>query len=107
MARERFNRQIAQVYSLMEFDEVFDQIYLDDNFDLKIVRRRKDTTAHDSVASLSRGEKETAGLVLMLAGKQEYLPDFPLFLADETSFYDATRFRRWWNSSSPWFPIPW
>ncbi|MFQ6676407.1 MAG: archaea-specific SMC-related protein [Fidelibacterota bacterium] len=94
VARERFNRQIAQVYSLMEFDEVFDRIYLDDNFDLRIVRRRKGTTTHDSVASLSRGEKETAGLVLMLAGKQEYLPDFPLFLADETSFYDATRFRR-------------
>lgn len=94
VVRERFNQQIAQVYSLMEFDEVFDRIYLDDNFDLKIVRRQKGTTTHDSVDSLSRGEKETAGLVLMLAGKQEYLLDFPLFLADETSFYDATRFRR-------------
>jgi len=33
-------------------------------------------------------------LTLMLAGREAYLPDFPLFIADETTFYDATRFRR-------------
>ena len=92
--RDMFNDQIAQVYSLLEFDEVFDRIFLDEDFDLRIVRRRKGLTTEDSAASLSRGEKETAGLVLMLAGKQQYLPDFPFFIADETSFYDATRFRR-------------
>lgn len=94
VVRERFNEQIAQVYSLMEFDEVFDRVFLDENFDLQIIRRHKGLTTEDSVASLSRGEKETVGLVLMLAGKQEHLPDFPFFVADETSFYDATRFRR-------------
>lgn len=94
VVRERFNEQIAQVYSLMEFDEVFDKIFLDENFDLQIIRRRKSLTTQDSVTSLSRGEKETVGLVLMLAGKQEHLPEFPFFMADETSFYDDTRFRR-------------
>lgn len=32
--------------------------------------------------------------MLMLAGREAYLPDFPLFIADETTFYDSTRFRR-------------
>ncbi len=94
VVRKRFNEQITQVYSVMEFDDVFDKIFLDENFDLQIIRRQKGLTTQDSVASLSRGEKETVGLVLMLAGKQEHLPDFPFFIADETSFYDATRFRR-------------
>ena len=94
VVRERFNKQIAQVYSLMEFDEVFDKIFLDESFDLQIIRRYKGLTTQDSVTSLSHGEKETVGFVLMLAGKQEHLPEFPFFIADETSFYDGTRFRR-------------
>lgn len=94
VVRKRFNEQIVQVYSLMEFDEVFDKIFLDEEFNLQIIRRHKGLTTQDSYESLSRGEKETVGLILMLAGNQEHLPDFPFFIADETSFYDATRFRR-------------
>ena len=92
--RDMFNERIAEVYRLLEFDKDFEQIYLDDGFQLKIIRRFGDQKKPDNINTLSRGEKETVALVLMLAGREAYLPDFPLFIADETTFYDSTRFRR-------------
>jgi DNA repair exonuclease SbcCD ATPase subunit len=92
--RNMFNERITEVYRLLEFDKDFERIYLDDGFQLKIIRRFGDQRKDDSVNTLSRGEKETVALVLMLAGREAYLPDFPLFIADETTFYDSTRFRR-------------
>ena len=93
--RDMFNERIAEVYRLLEFDMAFERIYLDDGFQLKIVRRFGDQKKpEDNINTLSHGEKETAALVLMLAGREAYLPDFPLFIADETTFYDATRLRR-------------
>lgn len=92
--RDMFNERITEVYSLLEFDKDFERIYLDDGFQLKIIRRFGDQRKPDNINTLSRGEKETVALVLMLAGREAYLPDFPLFIADETTFYDSTRFRR-------------
>ena len=92
--RDMFNDHITEVYRLLEFDKDFERIYLDDGFQLKITRKFGDQRKLDSINSLSRGEKETMALTLMLAGREAYLPDFPLFIADETTFYDATRFRR-------------
>lgn len=92
--RDMFNDRITEVYQLLEFDKDFERIYLDDGFQLKIIRRFGDQKRPDSINTLSRGEKETVALVLMLAGREAYLPDFPLFIADETTFYDSTRFRR-------------
>ena len=92
--RSMFNERITEVYRLLEFDKDFERIYLDDGFQLKIIRRFGDQRKPDSINTLSRGEKETVALVLMLAGREAYLPDFPLFIADETTFYDSTRFRR-------------
>jgi hypothetical protein len=92
--RDMFNNRITKVYHLLEFDKDFERIYLDDGFQPKIIRKFGDQRKPDSINTLSRGEKETVALVLMLAGKEAYLPDFPLFIADETTFYDATRFRR-------------
>ena len=89
-----FNARIDEVYRLLEFDESFEQIYLDDQFNLKIIRRFHGQRKEASINTLSRGEKETVALVLMLAGREAYLPDFPFFIADETTFYDATRFKR-------------
>lgn len=92
--RDMFNERITEVYRLLEFDKDFERIYLDDGFQLKIIRRFGDQRKPDNISTLSRGEKETVALVLMLAGREAYLPDFPLFIADETTFYDSTRFRR-------------
>jgi len=92
--RDMFNERITEVYSLLEFDKDFERIYLDDGFQLKIIRRFGDQRKPDNINTLSRGEKETVALVLMLAGREAYLPDFPLFIADETTFYDSTRFKR-------------
>jgi len=92
--RDMFNERITEVYRLLEFDKDFERIYLDDGFQLKIIRRFGDQRKPDNINTLSRGEKETVALVLMLAGREAYLPDFPLFIADETTFYDSTRFRR-------------
>ncbi|GAI67997.1 unnamed protein product, partial [marine sediment metagenome] len=92
--RDMFNERIGEVYHLLDFDEDFERIYLDDGFQLKIIRRFRGQRKPDSINTLSRGEKETVALVLMLAGREAYLPDFPLFIADETTFYDSTRFRR-------------
>lgn len=92
--RDMFNERIAEVYRLLEFDKDFERIYLDDAFQMKIIRRFGGQRKPDNVNTLSRGEKETVALVLMLAGREAYLPDFPLFIADETTFYDSTRFRR-------------
>jgi len=92
--RDMFNEHITEVYRLLEFDKDFERIYLDDGFQLKIIRRFGDQRRPDNINTLSRSEKETVALVLMLAGREAYLPDFPLFVADETTFYDSTRFRR-------------
>ena len=92
--RDMFNERIAEVYRLLEFDKDFERIYLDDGFELKIIRRFGDQRKPDNINTLSRGEKETVALVLMLAGREAYLPDFPFFIADETTFYDSTRFRK-------------
>ena len=91
--KNEFNKQIAEVYKLLQFGD-FERIYLDDNFDIKIIRRFRGQKKQDSILTLSRGEKETVGMVLMLAGREKYVNDFPMFIADETTFYDRTRFKR-------------
>ena len=99
-----FNDHIKEVYELLEFDEDFEQIYLDDQFDLKIIRRFAGQRKLDTINTLSRSEKETVGLVLMLAGREAYIPEFPFFIADETSFFDPTRFKRIVNYVSEQVP---
>ena len=91
-----FNEHIREVYELLEFSEDFEQIYLDDQYNLKIVRRFQGQRKLDTINTLSRSEKETVALVLMLAGREAYLSndEFPFFIADETSFFDPTRFKR-------------
>ena len=89
-----FNDHIKVVYELLQFDEDFEQIYLDDQFNLKIIRRFQGQRKLDTINTLSRSEKETVALVLMLAGREAYLSEFPFFIADETSFFDPTRFNR-------------
>lgn len=91
--KENFDRRIMEIMGILEFKE-FQKIYLDDNFNIRINRQRKGRVEPDTIHSLSRSEKETIGMVIMLAGMEEYLADFPFFVADETSFYDETRFNR-------------
>ena len=89
-----FNQHISEVYQLLQFDEDFEQIYLDDQFNLKIIRSFQGQRKLATINTLSRSEKETVALVLMLAGREAYLSDFQFFIADETSFFDPTRFNR-------------
>ena len=89
-----FNGHISEVYRLLQFDEDFEQIYLDDQFNLKIIRSFQGQRKLATINTLSRSEKETVALVLMLAGREAYLSDFQFFIADETSFFDPTRFNR-------------
>lgn len=99
-----FNNQIQKVYELLGFDEDFEQIYLDDQFDLKIIRKFSGQRKPDTINTLSRSEKETVALVLMLAGREAYIPEFQFFIADETSFFDPTRFKRIVNYVSEQVP---
>lgn len=92
--QEMFNEHIQEVYDLLDFDEPFESIQLDQNFDIKIYRRFQGQTEEDTIDTLSRSEQETVGMVLMLAGRSAYSDDFPFFIADETSFYDTARLRR-------------
>ena len=93
--KKMFNERITEVYKLLEFHEGFEQIYLDDSFKVKIVRKFQGRKHLDeNINTLSHGEKETVALVLMLAGREAYAKDFPFFIADETTFYDSTRFKR-------------
>lgn len=92
--QDMFNEHIKEVYDLLDFDEPFESIQLDRNFEIKIYRKFQGQSEEDSINTLSRSEKETVGLVLMLAGRSAYCDDFPFFIADETSFYDTTRLKR-------------
>ncbi|PSP87307.1 hypothetical protein BRC90_10825 [Halobacteriales archaeon QS_4_69_34] len=92
--QEMFNERIQEVYNLLDFDEPFENIQLDQNFNIKIYRRFQGQTEEDTIDTLSRSEKETVGLVLMLASRDAYCDDFPFFIADETSFYDTARLTR-------------
>ncbi|MDI6903771.1 MAG: hypothetical protein QMC77_08570 [Methanocellales archaeon] len=93
VVKETFDKRIIEILRVLEFKE-FQKIYLDDNFNIRINRQKKGRVEPDTIHSLSRSEKETVAMMMMLAGKEEYLPDFPFFVADETTFYDQTRFNR-------------
>ncbi|MFX1285817.1 MAG: archaea-specific SMC-related protein [Promethearchaeota archaeon] len=89
---ENFNRQIKKVYQLMSYQD-FEDIRIDPNFKLIVKRKRKGKMIDQPIESLSDSERITIALIVMLAGREEYLSNYPLFVLDKVTLdYDPTRF---------------
>ncbi len=89
-AKIRFNRNINRAFRELEL-KGFENVFLDQNFGLHVVR---ENGVRQPVETLSASEKLTVSLILMLAAKDTFLPDFPFFILDElTLSYDPARFR--------------
>ena len=90
-----FNERAKEVYNVLEFKD-FEKVYIDPNtFEVNIIRKSGGQLIRQPIISLSDSERSTIGIILMLAGKDQFLPDFPLFVLDAvTTDYDETRFNR-------------
>ncbi|MCW4021430.1 MAG: hypothetical protein NWF14_09435 [Candidatus Bathyarchaeota archaeon] len=90
-ARLRFNRNATKAFEELGL-KGFENVFLDQDFTLHIVR---ENSVQQPVETLSASEKLTVSLVLMLAAKETFLPDFPFFIIDElTLSYDPERFKQ-------------
>jgi len=90
-ARLRFNRNVTRAFEQLSL-KGFEKVFLDQDFALHIVRGN---SIEQPIETLSASEKLTVSLILMLAAKDAFLPDFPLFIVDElTLSYDPERFRQ-------------
>jgi hypothetical protein len=90
-AKLRFNRNITRAFRELEL-KGFENVFLDQNFGLQVVRKNG---VRQPIETLSASEKLTVSLILMLAAKETFLPDFPFFILDElTLSYDSARFRK-------------
>jgi len=89
---ENFNTQIKKVYQLMSYRD-FESIRIDPQFNLIVKRKRSGVTIDQPIQSLSDSERITISLIVMLAGREEYIEDYPLFVLDKVTLdYDPTRF---------------
>lgn len=87
-----FNKQIKKVYQLMSYQD-FEDIQIDPNFNLIVKRSHKGKALDQPIQSLSDSERITISLIVMLAGREEYIPNYPLFVLDKVTLdYDPTRF---------------
>lgn len=90
-----FNKQIMEVYRILGFKDFHDVRINDTTWMLEIERKYGTQRKDMSLEYLSASERVTIGLILILAGKEQYLREFPLFVLDElTLSYDPTRFER-------------
>jgi len=88
---ENFNRQIKKVYQLMSYRD-FEDIRIDPTFKLIVKRKRKGKLIDQPIESLSDSERITIALIVMLAGREEYLSKYPLFVLDKVTLdYDPSR----------------
>ncbi len=93
-AKLRFNMNITRAFEQLDL-EGFANIFLDQDFALHLVR---EDSLQQPVETLSASERLTISLILMLAAKETFLPDFPFFIIDElTLSYDPQRFRHIMN----------
>ncbi len=77
----------------MGFENV-NELRLDDNFNLRVIRLSKAGAGYtDTIKSLSKTEKEVAGLILLLSGYRAFKIEekYPFFVIDEISFMDQQR----------------
>lgn len=96
-----FNTEISKIYEKMGFKKV-DELKLDKKFDLNVVRKSKAGAGYadmHSVKSLSKTEREVAGLILLLSGYRAFkvAEKYPLFIIDEISFMDPERLKEFIN----------
>jgi len=90
-ARRRFNNNVTRAFRELNL-KGFENVFLDQDFSLQVMRKGN---IRQPVETLSASEKLTISLVLMLAAKETFLPEFPLFIVDElTLSYDPERFWR-------------
>jgi DNA repair exonuclease SbcCD ATPase subunit len=88
-----FNSEIKNIYAKMGFEKV-NELRLDDNFNLIVIRLSRAGAGYaDTVKSLSKTEKEVAGLILLLSGYRAFKigEKYPFFVIDEISFMDKQR----------------
>jgi len=92
---KRFDERVNEIFNLLGFKE-FQKIEIDDiDFRVHVYRTRGGQTIKWPLEALSTSERITLAVAFLIAGKQEYLPDFPFFVLDElVTSYDPTRFER-------------
>jgi len=90
IVKDDFNKKIMPIYNKLGFKD-FKNIEIDSTFRIKVNRKGKE----QDINRLSTSEQVTLGVIVMLAGKEEYLPDYPFFVLDEvTTAYDPVRFKK-------------
>jgi hypothetical protein len=91
LAKVRFNNNITKAFEELGF-KGFENLFLNQDFELNIVR---EGSIQQPIETLSASEKLTVSIILMLAAKETFLSDFPLFIIDElTLSYDHKRFEQ-------------
>ena len=93
-ARHRFNSNVTKAFQNLGL-KGFENVFLDQDFMLHVMR---EGSIQQPVETLSASEKLTISIILMLAAKETFLPNFPFFIVDElTLSYDPERFWRIMN----------
>jgi len=90
--REAFNDKIMEIYDELGFEN-FEEIEI--SRDYRVYIRRPDYNERWPMEALSTSEQITLAVVLLIAGKEEYMPDYPFFVLDElVTSYDPGRFEK-------------
>jgi DNA repair exonuclease SbcCD ATPase subunit len=97
-AVDTFNEEAEKIYEILRFMD-FERIYIDDyTFEVNVVRKKNGGSIRQPIKSLSASERESIALILMLAGREKFVKDFPLFVLDAISEdYDETRLKSFVN----------
>jgi DNA repair exonuclease SbcCD ATPase subunit len=92
---KRFNERVNEIFDILRFKD-FHKIEIDDvNFKVHVYRSRNGQIIKFPLEALSTSERITLAVAMLIAGKQEYFPDFPFFVLDElVTSYDPTRFQK-------------
>ena len=94
-AAEKFNKRINEIYKQLGFTD-FKEILIKDDYKIYITREKDGKILSNwPLEALSTSERYTIGVTLLIAAKEEYLPDFPLFVIDEiVTSYDEDRIEK-------------
>jgi len=91
--RKTFNRRILEIYKNLGFKD-FESIEISGG-DFAVYIRRPGYNEEWPLDALSTSERITLAVTLLIAGKQEYIPDYPFFVLDElVTSYDPERFEK-------------
>jgi DNA repair exonuclease SbcCD ATPase subunit len=90
--RLTFNKRIKEIYQKLGYKD-FEDIEIRPDYTVYI--RRPGFNDSWPLDALSTSERITLAVTLLIAGKQEYLPDYPFFVLDElVTSYDPERFEK-------------